>query len=38
MAKTPFVRLYADANGESHFSDEENGPEIRQFRASGTAR
>jgi hypothetical protein len=23
MAKTPYVRLYADARGESHFSDEE---------------
>jgi hypothetical protein len=22
MAKTPYVRLYADAQGESHFSDE----------------
>jgi len=23
MAKTPYARLYADAKGESHFSDEE---------------
>jgi len=23
MAKTPYVRLYADTNGESHFADEE---------------
>jgi hypothetical protein len=29
MAKTPYVRLYTDAKGESHFSDEEM--ELKSF-------
>ena len=37
MMKTRYVRVYADADGESHFSDEEMELRFGEFRATGPA-